>query len=216
MILSLFLSGSRGSLQAAVVSLGYFIYIRKRKYRPLVFFSFTSFILVLFWVIETLAKTYFRSYIRAESIPELGGRLGIWQTALNLIMESPVLGHGFGVENKIFGLKYAAYHNIKGQISYVHNSYLGMLIQLGIIGLILFFLPLFILLFKELFHGQRSDVFPLRLALRRSLISGLLCCLYESWVYSVGNSQTFPFWVTVMLLLFCRQQDKAKISLEGT
>jgi exopolysaccharide production protein ExoQ len=215
MLLSLFLSGSRGSLQAAVVSLGYFIYVRKKKYKPLVFFSLASFTFILFWVIETLAKAHFKSYIRAESIPEIGGRLGIWQSALNLIIEKPIFGHGFGVEDKIFGLKFAAYH-AKAQIAYVHNSYLGMLIQLGVVGLIVFYLPLFVLLFKELTYKQHSDVFSLRLALRSSLIAGLLCCLYESWIYSVGNSQTFPFWVTVMLLLFCRQQDKEKISLEGT
>jgi O-antigen ligase len=215
MLLSLFLSGSRGSLQAALVSSGYYLFIRRKKYRPLVLFSFISIMLVLFWVIETVAITYFKSYIRADSIPELGGRLGIWQEAVRLIMENPIFGRGFGVENKIFALKFTT-HQARGQISYVHNSYLGMLIQLGIVGLIIFYLPLFILLFKELFYKHRGDVYRLRLALRSSLIAGLLCCLYESWIYSVGNSQTFPFWITVMLLLFCRQQDKEKISLEGT
>ena len=214
MLLSLFLSGSRGSLQAALVSLGYFIYVRKKKDRPLVFFSFTSAILILFWAIETWMKTHFMSYIRSESIPELGGRLGLWRAALDLIMQRPFFGYGFGVENKM--VLTSALFRIKGHLSYVHNSYLGMLIQLGVVGLIIFYLPLFILLFKELSHKQRSDVFPLRLALRGSLMAGLICCFYESWIYSVGNSQTFPFWVTVMLLLFCRQQDKAKISLEGT
>jgi exopolysaccharide production protein ExoQ len=215
MIVSLFLSGSRGSLQAALVSLGYFIYTRQKRYRPLVFFASLTFILILFWIIETIATAYFRTYIRADSIPELGGRLQIWQVAVSLIKESPIFGHGFGVENKIFALKFSS-RIAKSQISYVHNSYLGMLIQLGIVGVILFYLPLFLLLFNELTRKKTSDVSSLHLALRSSLIAGLLCCLYESWIYSVGNSQAFPFWVTVMLLVFCRQQNKEKINLEGT
>ena len=61
--------------------------------------------MIFIWIIETLAKEFFKTYIRLESIPILGGRLEAWQAGVNLIMDKPLFGYGFGVEDKLFGLK---------------------------------------------------------------------------------------------------------------
>lgn len=214
MLTGLFLSASRNSINASVIALGYFIYVRSKKYKPLIFFTSVSLILILVWVIQTSAKLFFHAYYRAETISSIGGRIGIWPIALNLITLKPILGYGFGVEERIFSFKHAM---LAGQLaSYTHNSYLGILLQLGIAGFALFFIPLFILLFKELFSRQDTPVPSLRYALRASFIAGLLCAIFESWVYSVGNAQAFPFWIMVMLLVFYRHQDKEKFLPEGT
>jgi O-antigen ligase len=206
-LLGLLLSATRSSLNATVLSLGYFIYARSRRYRPLVFFSSVSFILLTTWVIETLIKNFFMAYIRSETIPILGGRLEIWPIALNLILDKPIFGYGFGVEDKLIALKGIVLYKHSG--AYVHNSYLGLLLQLGLFGFFIFFVPLFILLFKELFSRQGSEAIPtLRYALRATLIAGLICCIFESWIYSVGNAVAFPFWTAIMLLVFYRYQDK--------
>jgi len=215
-LLALLLSGARGSINATVMALGYFIYIRSKKYRPLLFFALMSFALVMLWVIEILIKEFFKAYIRVETIPILGGRLEIWPVALTLIMNKPIFGYGFGTEDKLIELKKIILRQHVG--AYVHNSYLGMLLQLGIIGFIIFYIPLFILLFKELFLTRDTPVSLLRYALRASLIAGLICCIYESWIYSVGNAVAFPFWILVMLLTFCRYRDKEKgiVEVSGT
>jgi O-antigen ligase len=212
-LLALILSGARGSMNATAVSLGYFIYVHSKKYRPLVLFSSVSFILILIWTIEIFTKKFFMAYIRAENIPVLGGRLYIWPVALELIAEKPIFGYGFGTEEYLFILKK---HTMMGfQVYLTHNSYLGMTLQLGILGFILLFVPLFILLFKELFSRQTNEtVPPLRYALRATLIAGLICAFYESWIYSVGNAQAFPYWITVMLLVYYRYQEKS--ALEST
>lgn len=214
MLLGLFLSASRNSINASVIALGYFIYIRSKKHRPLIFFSSISFILMLVWVIQSSAKLFFHAYYRPETISSIGGRIQIWPIALNLITLKPILGYGFGVEDKIFTFKHAV--PLGQYVSYVHNSYLGMLLQLGIAGFVIFFIPLFILLFKELFSKQDTSVLLLRRALRASFMAGLLCSILESWVYSVGNAQAFPFWIMVMLLIFYRYQDKEKVLPEDT
>lgn len=207
MLVALFISASRNSINAAVIAMGYFIYMRSKKYRPLIFFTSMSLIAILAWAIQTLAKQFFYAYYRTETIPTLGGRVEIWPLAWNLIMDKPIFGYGFGVEERILSLKYAILSQ-KGFSGYLHSSYLGIILQLGIIGFILFFIPLFILLFKELFSRPDSRMPSLRHALRTSFMAGLLCCLFESWVYSVGNAQAFPFWIIVMLLVFYRYQDK--------
>jgi len=207
-LLGLLLSGARGSLNATAFALGYFIYASSKKYKPLIFFSLASFILILGWAIETFIKQYFLVYIRSENIPILGGRLEIWPTALNLIIDKPFFGYGFGVEDKIMELKKIVFFKHAG--AYVHNAYLGITLQLGLLGFVLFFIPLFILLFKELFLKRQNANAPLlRYALQASLISGLICCFYESWIYSAGNILVFPFWILVMLLVFYRYSDRA-------
>ena len=212
--LSLLLCGARGSINAALFSLGYFIYARSKKNNPFAFFATVSGVLIFIWIIETLAKEFFKTYIRVESIPILGGRLEAWQAAVSLIMDKPLFGYGFGVEDKLFGLKKVMFHAHSG--AYAHNSFLGMLLQLGLLGFTMFFVPLFVLLFKELFPPQEDRGIPiLRYALRASLIAGLICCMSESWIYSVGNTQVFPFWIMVMLLMFYRHSDKEKVEASG-
>ncbi len=214
MLAGLFLCGSRNSINATIIALGYFIYTRSKKFKPLIFFTSMSLIVILFWGVQTLAKPFFKEYYRTETIPTMGGRVEIWPIALQLIADKPIFGYGFGTEDKLVRPGYSK--GPRSEISYIHNSYLGIMLQLGIFGLILFFAPLLILLLKELFSMQDSAVPLLRRALRASMIAGLLCAIFESWVYSVGNAQTFPFWIIVMLLVFYRYQDKERPLPEST
>ena len=151
---ALLASGARASLNAIAVATGYFIYIRAKEYRPLVLFSSISFILIAVWIIEIAVKKFFLSYIRADTISLLGGRLLIWPIAIDLIKAKPIFGYGFGVEEKVIttsGIFFPGQLVIQKKFGYyAHNSYLGMLIQLGIVGFTIFFIPLFVLLVKEL------------------------------------------------------------------
>ncbi|OGX18892.1 MAG: hypothetical protein A3K83_01100 [Omnitrophica WOR_2 bacterium RBG_13_44_8b] len=214
MLVSLFLSVSRGSINAAILGLIYFIYARSKKYRPAVFFFSVAVILTLLWLIQTVARHFFLVYFRVESIPTGAGRFEVWPVALRLILESPIFGYGFGVEETLLKLKHIVPRIHPG--GYFHNSYLGITLQLGLLGAVILLFPLFTLLFKELFSKQDDNAPLLRYALRASLIAGLASGLFESWFYSVGNSQSFPFWIIVMLLTFYRYQYKEKDSVEGT
>jgi len=70
---------------------------------------------------------------------------------------------------------------------------------MGLVGAALFFLPLITVLGRRLLQRDTED--PFYDALVGVLLAGLVEALFESWPYSVGNSQTFPFWVGVMLLI---------------
>ncbi len=214
MIIGLLFSASRNSINASVIALGYFIYMHSKKSKPLVFFTSVSFLLIMVWTIQTTAKLFFHTYYRAGTFSSFGGRIELWPIALKLITLKPIFGYGFGVEEKVFSFEHAIPAGLGS--SYIHNSYLGMFLQLGVIGFLLLFLPLFVLLFKELFSKQDATVNFLRHALRASVLAGLLCAIFESWVYSVGNAQSFPFWIMVMLLISYRHQDKEKFIPEST
>jgi lipopolysaccharide export system protein LptA len=60
------------------------------------------------------------------------GRTDVWRGALSQAAERPVVGYGFGTEDRVFVERYTFF-----QGDYVENSYLGLLLQLGAAGLAL-------------------------------------------------------------------------------
>lgn len=208
MLISLFLAASRGSIIASVLSLGYLILLSSNKQRSLIFFASLSFFFIFAWAIDTLARPFFLNYIRVETIPTGAGRFEVWPIAIDLILDRPFFGYGFGIEDKLIQLKRIVLLHHPG--GYFHNSYLGLVLQLGIMGFVLFFLPLLVLLLKEITLKKDDSIPLLRHALFASFMAGLICAVFESFIYSVGNAQAFPFWIIVMLLTFYRYQGTQK------
>jgi len=121
------------------------------------------------------------------------GRVEKWKTMVSLIKKRPLLGYGFGTEDLLFrhfGLKFET------PGLYAHNTFLGMAVQMGVLGFILFFSPLFYLLFRS---SKTKD--NLVYALNGMIIGGLTVGFFESWIYSVGSAFAFPFWVGIVILL---------------
>lgn len=128
------------------------------------------------------------------------GRFVAWQYGVQYLAERPLTGFGFGTEDQIY-----VYHGVRPGSTpfsglYFHNSYLGLALQVGILGALIFFAPLLKLAVAELRHNGAYSENPLRFALRGVLLAGLASALFESWLYSMGNAFAFPFWTCVMLL----------------
>ena len=81
----------------------------------------------------------------------------------------------------------------------VHNSYLGLSLQIGILGSGVFFSWMFLTAIKGIRSCLRIRD-PLLSALVGTLVAGLMISLTESWLYSAGNSQSLPFWVSFGIL----------------
>lgn len=138
----------------------------------------------------------------------LGWRSYKWQKGLSYLAQRPLLGFGFGTEDQLFtfhGLDWWEWGYTGG---YMHNSYLGMALQLGLFGFLLFFCPILFLLARELrpslLHAQPS----VRLAIWCVCLSGLFSALLSSWVYAMGNPQSLQFWICIMLLVYFGSQQK--------
>ena len=87
------------------------------------------------------------------------------------------------------------------QGSYVHNAYLGLATQVGVAGALAFFIPLVVFLVRSVWRNRRDrDLEPYH-ALEGVVVAGLVACLFESWIYSMGNAFALPFWLFVMLLV---------------
>jgi hypothetical protein len=120
----------------------------------------------------------------------LTGRGEAWRGAIDLANVRPGLGYGFGTEDRVFVDRYA---NFAGGLP--ENSYIGVYMQLGAIGL-----AAFLLLAGSLAYGAlRSSRHGVGGAGLGVLAAALVLAMVQSYIYSVGNIGTLAVWVPAFL-----------------
>ena len=144
---------------------------------------------------------YDRFNPRTSDAKTLAHRTDKWRLGLKYFMERPLQGFGFGTEDRLF-----AYHDVNPQDyqlsgASMHNSYLGLVLQVGIVGAALFYVPLASLLFYELLTARETHRKPLLSALLSVVITCMVAGMFSSDLYSMGNAKSFVFWISVMLLV---------------
>jgi O-Antigen ligase len=125
------------------------------------------------------------------------GRLDAWRGALDQARERPVAGYGFGTEDGVFADRYYLHYS-----ALVENSYLGTLLQLGLVGLGLLLAALVLLAARALAH----DRFPASIrgaaaACAGAVVCGLFLAFSQSFLTSVGSPAMIPFWLCAFLLV---------------
>lgn len=143
-------------------------------------------------------------YVDAEALAPLSdeahlpsGRLGAWRGALHQAARRPVAGYGFGTENRVFVDRYRGFAD-----SYVQNYYLGLLLQLGAVGLASF-LALALLWLARAGRAYNRLAERDRLALvacSGMVVAGLATAVVQSYLTSVGNIATGAFWIGAFVL----------------
>jgi hypothetical protein len=125
------------------------------------------------------------------------GRLAAWMGALDLIGERPILGYGFGTEEKVFVDRWFYFNGGRPE-----NSYLGLLLQVGAVGL-----ALILAMGAALAAGGLRAVRVLRgdeqlLALMGLgvLVAACAIMVIQSYLYSVGNVATATVWISLFAL----------------
>jgi O-antigen ligase len=138
----------------------------------------------------------FHKGVYHRSLLGSSGRIEAWRGALDQIGGRPLLGYGFGTEDHVFVDRF---YDFEG--GHVENSFLGMGLQLGILGvasLLALFGGIAVAAVQALRRRQKlSDPAP---ALAAVGIAGLVLMCVQSFVYSVGDVATVSFWVMVFLL----------------
>lgn len=191
LLASIALSGQRSAL-VAVGLLAFYQLVRKRS---LLFWGIAAVAGVGGWAAIALGfadTSSFVAYLRLEK--GFSGRTEAWVDSWGFFLQRPLVGYGFGVEDRIidhFGKHYQLHAG-----AYFHNSFIGMALQLGAVGFVLFYGPLFYLLVCRRTR-QLARVSTLANALRMVAIAGLVIAVWESWLYSTGNGHTLPFWACV-------------------
>lgn len=140
------LTFSRGGLVALIVVVILYMLLTNSSQRIKTVLVFLSCLVVIYTVssyIQIDVNQIITSRINDFSNDEGSGRFDLWGQAINYFMSHPLLG--IGAFN--FSDYYAFEHNEK---LYVHNTYLEILAESGIIGFLFYFLFL-LMLVKKLF-----------------------------------------------------------------
>lgn len=211
-IFSFFFSFSRNAFICSVIGTSTYLFLTTRKHRPLLVVMTVILIGFIILYVDVLSNFLPEALVRSESIDKLGGRSEAWETALELIKKKPYLGFGFGVEDLVFD-----YYAIKFQIhsgAYVHNSFLGLAVQLGwgAAFFVYFFFTLFFLKNFLRIMRLRTEINSLRtltIALYASCLSAFGTTFFESWLYAAGGIIAFTFFTCLMFLIRLLDFEKA-------
>lgn len=125
------------------------------------------------------------------------GRLPAWIGASRQIAQRPLLGYGFGTEQRVFVDRFYLFYS-----SLVENSYLGTALQLGLVGLGLLVALLAAIARLGVQALRRADEAGRRVAGACAGVAtcGVVVAATQSYLTSVGSPTAAPFWVCAFLL----------------
>lgn len=127
------------------------------------------------------------------------GRLSVLPEVIRTASRRPLLGYGFGTESQTFTDRWYVFDG-----GLPENSYLGWVLQLGIVGLCLFLAVgavLVVVARRALRRDRDGPERRLFAAFTLMALCGFVLAGFQSYVYSVGNVAALPFWVAVFMLL---------------
>ena len=113
------------------------------------------------------------------------GRSQAWAGALHTWERRPVTGYGFGTEERAFVDRYYFFN-----AGLPENSYIGTLLQLGLVGLALLVAAASWALGRFRLSPPAAGV----------LAAGLVLAFTQSYLFAVGNDATIPVWLAWFML----------------
>lgn len=206
-ILSLFYSGSRASLVgtlAAAVAFFSFIRIDYRTKALVIILCVT--ILGVYLALPALKPIIIR--------PDYGLRPELWKRAVELGMQSPWLGIGFGSTDQFFQMDRPYLESIGVASQGSHSEYLRIFVALGApaLGLIIFGFIMILVKAGRFVYRLENNVLPL--SLMCAVIGGVVNAIFEDWIFSFGGAPTIPFWCFVVILAMIMKKHVKKHELE--
>ncbi|MBK9176729.1 MAG: O-antigen ligase family protein [Flavobacteriales bacterium] len=185
-------SGSRASLASSLIFL---VFMRFFTYSPWI--GFVGLVTVMIGV-ELISSNFeaivvymgLENYFRLETLKEGSGRYFAWEFAWIQIQDYFVFGGGFANDETIMR-RHRLYLEKMGHQGGVHNTYLSMWLNVGIVGLLIYLRSLALLFIKA------SKLVPMSLAV---LFSTLFSIMYESWLIGSLNPYTIVLIMTMTVV----------------
>jgi len=124
------------------------------------------------------------------------GRTQAWSGAIRQGEQRPLLGYGFGTEDHVFVDRFPLFFGGSAE-----NSYVGIFLQLGLVGVLLLGAVAIALLGGCLRAFRRLGGVDRRAAAActAALLAGLALALVQSYLYAVGNTATLTVWMCAFL-----------------
>lgn len=189
---SMLLTGSRGGLVTIAVIVVFFVLFNEKK------FSIKNFVLKLILIIFLMAALYYiiLNYLPEEIYKRLfefdtyeGGseRDIIWNNTWKLATTGL---------NFFFGAGWGAYYGYNNIFMVVHNTFLSMFCDVGLLGLSLFFIPIIL---TSIYLIQKKEILPIIL---------LVCGMVPSFFIEAINKRFF--WNAIFILFLAYNLGGAK------
>lgn len=141
------------------------------------------------------------NFFRVESLEEGSGRKIAWVFAWDEIQKYFFVGGGFGHDEHIMRPNYAWLARL-GHQGGVHNSYLSMWFDTGIVGVILYFAGFV----RIVFASMRQNYLVLAFG-----VTILFNIVYESWI--VGSLNPFTIIFLINLTIFSANLGTQKVAV---
>ena len=194
----IFISASRTATISILVFILLVSFLKYKKFRVQIFIF--SIICILFFsnisVIEIISFFSARDLFRAETLVTLSGRTEVWEVAWAEIIKAPFFGNGLQYDQlyiKQYSDRYIGEFKAR-HWSGIWNSYLSLLLNVGVFGLLSYLYALFILFFKSIYKTHAFIFF----------FVALISAFTESWMSSSMNTYT-----PLILLYFSLQITKS-------
>jgi len=196
-LLSIILSGSRGSLFGFLIFFGFSYFYRISPFigTAAAIILSASFGYISANIVSIIQGLGLESYLRTETLAEGSGRFVAWQFSWQHIQESYWLGRGFEYTEHLFNIpEYVVYLQALGHQGNAHNSYITLWLDTGLIGLIAYLMAFFSRFFKA--------VRKTRIALP-ILFAAIFSSFFESWLTASLN----PFTIQLFMILSIISSD---------
>lgn len=140
----LFLSGLRGAIIAVLSTMGFFLYNRSFADLKNSAFRLVGLILLIFLFVYFQPTLYSSVKKRIVSIStvviskdvsdgSINSRIQAYEISFNMFLEKPFFGQGIGGYNQVY-----KNNELPKTIEYPHNLFVEIIVELGLIGFILF------------------------------------------------------------------------------
>lgn len=182
-IFSLFLTGSRGGFIALLIIsiISLILYIKNnltvKKIGQFILIIFTLSISLYIFVFNFFPENIFERIFLISGYGDGSSRINLWNNAFLLLKEN---------FNLIFGAGWGAFFHYNDANLAVHNTYLSVMSDTGIIGFCLLFIPIFIVFYKSI---KNKDYLVIMLN-----ISLMIPILF------VSLEHTKIFWIPIIIL----------------
>jgi len=191
-LISLILAGSRTSIIAVLI---FFIFTRLYRVSPVIgFLAFlgTAIIseLVASNIVSIIGSLGLSDFFRIDTLEGGSGREVAWQLAWQTIQESLWFGRGFAFDEWIMARNQEALNDL-GHQGGVHNTYLQIWLNTGIVGLVLFLRAIFLNVIKGAARSRLA--FPFLWLVMFSILP-------ESWLAASLNPFSILFFIGLTIL----------------
>jgi O-antigen ligase len=145
-------------------------------------------------LIRLLASHYFLRFLSTQHLGtdrSLLQRYTEWGYEWNAIKESPILGHGFGSQFKVYNM-IEHFHSWMG---FSHSSYLYLVFKTGFLGALLFLGAFFVFLYKGFKLLKSPTLIDPARSIVRACVTYMIVILIYAYAGPIFDSKTDLIWI---------------------